>query len=567
MMSKRLVHRGLRLGVAATVLIAVLGVPIASQDRGPTSGPMLTVESEPPVREQFSWARQLPTLTQAQVDQLAYWSQYAELPGPDLPRAESAPVGGPIPGTESIELAQEVRGAARMPGNAVQFRVKEFGGSIPALKANNMGSSVGGKDLVNFYTGNSFAARSTDGGATWTYVDPFSGFPEFCCDQVAIYDGARDLFLWLRVGYPSSSGGNYGNVFKISASRMSAANWWTYTYSPVDIDVTWTDNWWNAPQMQLGADWLYISWNIYSQTSLWVRSVMLALSLDDLAAGTEITTKYMSDTSWVTFAPVAGAEHTMYWASNWPRTLPNNSRLRIYKWEEDSDIWSSVERTVDAWTYTNVNTAHCGGPNWTARADQRVRAGARYVIDNDGTVDDRIPGRTVLGWWWNVAEGGTFTVPYIEGAAFYEDTLSQLPGWFGRPYVWGPYCFAYPSVATNARDDLGMVYSYASDADGYKPRFGFSLADDYGWWPPGWTIYQVAAGEALPADAVWGPSNTVRTLHPAKYTWVGAGHIIPSSADCAGCSAPVYVVFGRERDRASISIPPVFLPVISRDTP
>ena len=49
--------------------------------------------------------------------------------------------------------------------------------------------SVGFVDGNAFVTGNWYASRSTDGGANWTHVDPFTTLPAaaggFCCDHPA----------------------------------------------------------------------------------------------------------------------------------------------------------------------------------------------------------------------------------------------------------------------------------------------------------------------------------------------------------------------------------------------
>jgi hypothetical protein len=42
-------------------------------------------------------------------------------------------------------------------------------------------------DLI-FYTGNFYAARSTDAGKTWQYINASEDFEDFCCDQRVIYD-------------------------------------------------------------------------------------------------------------------------------------------------------------------------------------------------------------------------------------------------------------------------------------------------------------------------------------------------------------------------------------------
>ena len=53
------------------------------------------------------------------------------------------------------------------------------------------------------YTGNWYAALSVDGGRTFKFMDPATSFPDpspavrFCCDQVAQYVTALDMFVWL----------------------------------------------------------------------------------------------------------------------------------------------------------------------------------------------------------------------------------------------------------------------------------------------------------------------------------------------------------------------------------
>jgi hypothetical protein len=46
-------------------------------------------------------------------------------------------------------------------------------------------------------TGNWFASTSTDGGAHWLYVDPFTRFPAsaggFCCDQIVQYNSQHRI--------------------------------------------------------------------------------------------------------------------------------------------------------------------------------------------------------------------------------------------------------------------------------------------------------------------------------------------------------------------------------------
>jgi len=130
--------------------------------------------------------------------------------------------------------------------------------------------------------------------------------------------------------------------------------------------------------------------------------------------------------------------------------------------------------------------------------------------------------------------------------------MTQVAGYLGRPYVYGSWCFAYPSVTPNARQDMGMVFNYATDPD-WAPNVGYAMADDYIHAPPGWIVYNAVSSNALPADNKWGDYNTVRPHAPAGDVWAAAGHFIQQSTDCTNCSKPVYFLFGRLRDKNSLS--------------
>ena len=78
--------------------------------------------------------------------------------------------------------------------------------ALPKSATSGQTSTVGEPSLANngaqiYYSGNWYAARSLDDGASWAYVNPFTTFPSadggFCCDQTLIYDPTRDITIWL----------------------------------------------------------------------------------------------------------------------------------------------------------------------------------------------------------------------------------------------------------------------------------------------------------------------------------------------------------------------------------
>src|SRR5436305_10519811 len=79
-----------------------------------------------------------------------------------------------------------------------------------------------------FVTGNWFASKSTNAGATWSLVDPFTALPSaaggFCCDQIVLYDPTRDIWIWILQYSRSGT----SNVFRIAISKGSsfASGWY-----------------------------------------------------------------------------------------------------------------------------------------------------------------------------------------------------------------------------------------------------------------------------------------------------------------------------------------------------
>jgi hypothetical protein len=163
-----------------------------------------TIESEtariaPSGVETVQWTAESPALTPEQSARQADWADMFSLPGPERVGAEAdtAAAAAPDAASQSVRAPTRVSPKAPLaPGDAQIYRKSLFGVVIPAgLKSNFMGNSVGQNGKTAFFTGNWFAARSTNGGVSWSYVNAYSGFADFCCDQVTLYDESRHLLL------------------------------------------------------------------------------------------------------------------------------------------------------------------------------------------------------------------------------------------------------------------------------------------------------------------------------------------------------------------------------------
>ena len=539
------------LSILALISIGVSNLARAQGTDGETTETE-TAEIAPSGVATMQWAAEAPALTPEQSAQLAYWAEKVNLPGPERPGAASEAAAGAAldVGSQSVKVPTRLSPKAPLaPGDAQIYRKTAFGGVVPAgLKSNTMGSSVSQNGKFAFFTGNWFAARSTDGGVNWSYLSAYSGFPDFCCDQVTLYDASRGTLFWLRTGTPNEVTGV--NSFRLGVSNDGGATFCNYETSPFNVNSNWKNQWWDSPaHIQLGADYLYMAWNLRDTAGNWMRSVMLRWPLNALNNCAVFSSNYFQTTSWFNVVPVQGADHVMYFASNYPTSSPFN-RLNIWRWFENATSLSAFTKTISPWNYTKRGEAVCGNAagNWARRTDDRLLSGARYFVQGK---DLAYPGRAVLGWWWNVKQGGSFPRPYIEAAAFFEDTLAQVPGPQGRPLVWSPTtCFLYPSAAANQRGDLGLVFHYGN-GPALRPAVGFAIADDFVNAPPAFTYYQVQLSNARPSDTTWGDYNTTRGFYPSQDTWVAGSHYIPGTTNCAACSAPVFFNFGRGRDYQS----------------
>jgi len=120
------------------------------------------------------------------------------------------------------------------PGDDVKIVLDtELIGARQNKTASNVGepsTAMNGEVVV--YTGNWYAAVSSDGGKTFQYIDPATEFQQFdppgasfCCDQIVQYISKLDTFIWL-LQYGTQSGVDNFQRLAIATSADVAANRW-----------------------------------------------------------------------------------------------------------------------------------------------------------------------------------------------------------------------------------------------------------------------------------------------------------------------------------------------------
>jgi hypothetical protein len=477
------------------------------------------------------WEPIPPVFTEEQKARLESMIGRTHLSGPPTPQV-GVPLG-PVPGTETVPSKSQA------PGTLVLRRNADLTSIVPSTFASHvLEPAVANEGMFVFYTANWFAARSTSGGAggTWSYINPFADFANFCCDQDVTYDPARRLLIWYRQGVADVNG---NNVFKLGVSIDGGGTFCTYTVAPTDINAAWTNQWWDYPHLGLSNDYLYIASNVFNASNTWTRTVMLRVPLDGISTCAAVTVDSYSVTNLFNFTPVAGVKTAMFFASH-----INTSSMRIYKWPENSTSVTTTDKTIDAWTSTPRGSAVCttgDGHNPCARTDDRILSG--WTTGCSG-----FPGESCIGFFWNVKQDAVnFLMPYVNSAVFKISDLTYI----ARPYIYASNtAYIYASGSPNARNNVGVSF-FGVPSSGF-PTHMVAVDDDYNPAPPPWTSTLVTnTSTAGPADNVWGDYVRVRPHNPAGLQWIATGYSIPAST--ANNSNPRYIIFGRERDNKSLN--------------
>src|SRR3954447_18946582 len=174
-----------------------------------------------------------------------------------------------------------------------------------------------GKNI--FQTGNWYATYSKDGGVTWTALNPFSIFGSgFCCDQVVIYDSARDRWFWVL---------QYGDHLTVANSAGGdMANWCSYTFKPTDIGATGS---YDYNDLALGTRFLYLSSNPGG------GSAVLRFPMSEMITCSGFSYNFLYRNTEFTYKVATGGGDTALIASN-NLDQGTGTTLRIFSWPESS---------------------------------------------------------------------------------------------------------------------------------------------------------------------------------------------------------------------------------------
>ena len=374
-----------------------------------------------------------------------------------------------------------------------------------------------------YMTGNWYASRSTNSGATWTHVDPFNSLPSaaggFCCDQLVVHDRRRELWIWI-LQYIRSNG---TNVFRIAASRnqnFNAGAWYWWDIAPATLNGQWNNLWFDYPDAALTNDHLWLTFNVFNATDQWQRAAVMKFPLETIADAGTLGFSWWSTTNNGSIRLTQGAGQTMYFGSH-----NSTTQLRVFSWQDAGNQINSWDVNVGPWTAGNFASIAPNGVNWLGRVDPRI-TGA-WVAQNR------------IGFMWTAGTRNGRPHSYARVVRIDETTKQVLD----EPDIWSNQnAWAYPAASPNERGELGFTAFYGGP--GRHPSHVVGLRDDAaGTWK---TMFSAVASHS-PTTAAWGDYLTCRAHAPYGHTWIASGYTLQGGTNRRNVE-PRYTHFGFEKD-------------------
>jgi hypothetical protein len=376
-----------------------------------------------------------------------------------------------------------------------------------------------------FMTGNLYASHSADGGANWTFIDPFTAFPAaaggFCCDQMMIHERSRNLWLWV-LQYSTDANGS--NIFRLAVSTSGGqpGSFSFYDFHPQDVGgEEWaTGVMFDRPDVATTNNHLYVNFNVFDATQL-LAVVVFKIPLDQLAQLQPLTWLFhrvdVPTARVVAFA--RGASNEMFYAGN---ALGGGS-IRIFRWPDlplNAGI-SSFDVTPSAWVGGSRPSFSAPGPGgeWLAKLDARMITG--WVSGSQ------------VGFLWSGNRDAVRPLPYVK--ALVVDTNTQSLAF--EPDIHNPdVAFAYPATCPNTDGTVGISLFQGGGPGDPMHVVGFLSGNQ-------WVLQGTIESTHGPSSGLWGDYSSCATHDPNGTDWVAAGFTLQGGNNFQFVD-PQFVQFG-----------------------
>ncbi len=193
------------------------------------------------------------------------------------------------------------------------------------------------------YTGNWFAALSTDSGNSFSYINPYTLGPTptlpqggFCCDQVAIHspNSSYDVTAWglLYCNSINCNTGDGDNILRLAvAPNQSDLASGTFNFYDMSAQTFGFAAGWSLdyPHFEANSDYLFMSINVFNGNTF-EDDLMVRFDLSALASGGSATYGYYYNNQDFTWTPTDNSTDTWgYWGATAVREQLSHPRVQL----------------------------------------------------------------------------------------------------------------------------------------------------------------------------------------------------------------------------------------------
>jgi hypothetical protein len=346
------------------------------------------------------------------------------------------------------------------------------GGPPPIVFLANNGLGINGSTTaepsgassrsVVFVSANWLAAYSTDGGTTFTQLDPTTIFPSdavgFCCDQIVQYVPSIDRFIWLLQG-------NGYRLASASPADIINSGGTAWTYWNLTPGVFGSCGSFDYPDVSVGSNSLYMSWDAGGGGCAGGFQVV-RVSLVGIEAADTITLEFTDPPD----GGMAWGSHLsqntgdeIFWAGH-----NNNSQMRVFSLQEGSNTYFWRDRGISSWANNAPTSLTPDGQDWLAK-------------NFNGPGGNSFPRNGVIGatrsfsqiWFaWTAGTDDFFQQAHVEMVTLDRNNDFNVTQ---QVQIWNNnYAFAYPALATNACSlEVGLSFEFGGGGNYENHVVGF----------------------------------------------------------------------------------------------
>jgi hypothetical protein len=392
--------------------------------------------------------------------------------------------------------------------------------------ASNVGepsTAVNGNVVV--YTGNWYAAISTDAGRTFKFIDPAKSFPDpsptsrFCCDQVVQYISKIDTFVWL-LQYGPDTGDNIQRLAFAKTADAAKGKWRLFDITTASLNVKGA--FLDFPDLAVGANNLYVTTNVFGPGDQF-GSAVVRIPFSGIESGKVTAAPFVSH-ELQSFRVAQNCGTTAFFAAH-----ANTSTLAVFTWKEGQS--APVRKDVGVARWLGGNSGYISrtpdGRRWLDRADPRI-TGATQA-------------KNELWFAWSVDTNSNHRPrPFIQIARIDATNLTLIDN---VNVFDATNATAYAGLSTNEDGEVGISYMIGGKTLAPSHVVGILTGTR--------KDVIVANGDRGPLDPAsgkgeWGDYLTVRRVYPSQKLFAATGYTMKGKGDGSNRdSTPRLVVFGR----------------------